>query len=66
MMTFLFWVGLSATTLMLLAIAFEEAVRLSRSRARTSIAEGASDLLPISLARARAMRIVATLMECRR
>jgi hypothetical protein len=57
MMTFLFWVGLSATILLMLAVVADEVVRPSvRLVARLENA-GARRLVPLALARAGALRI---------
>lgn len=59
MLSFLFGVSFSATTLLMLAVAVDELVRLSRRRVPQARAEGAASLVPVSLAHARALRVSA-------
>ena len=58
MLSFIFWVSLSATTLLMLAVAVDEIVRLARRRVPQASAEGAASLVAVSLVHARALRVI--------
>jgi hypothetical protein len=59
MMTFIFWVGLIATTLLMLAAVADEVLRPRLKRLSRLERADARRLVPLSLARAGALRIEA-------